>query len=106
MGMPVPRAVRPDADASELEIAWRDGRTVRIPYRILRERCPCARCKDTRDKGSQPLIFALSTRLSGWRRVGNYALHFQWADSHQDGIFSFDLLDELAEAAAASDDDG
>ena len=105
MAMPMPRAVRPDPEAEAIEIDWRDGRTIRIPYRVLREHCPCARCKDTRDKGGAPLIFALSTRMTSWRRVGNYALHFQWADSHQDGIFAYDLLDELARDVADGSDE-
>lgn len=95
MPMIVPKRVDPDEEARELRITWRDGKRSVIPFRTLREHCPCARCRTTRDEGGTPLVFELSLRLTSWNRLGNYALNFVWGDSHQEGIFSYDLLREL-----------
>src|SRR5690606_4584494 len=32
--------------AHDIEIVWDDGRTIVYPSRLLRERCPCAMCRD------------------------------------------------------------
>ncbi len=90
--MIVPRDVRPDPEARVLRLTWADGHESAIPYRTLRDRCPCARCREAREKGRKPLAMALTTKLDSWKRIGNYALNFSWGDSHQEGIFAFDYL--------------
>ena len=35
---------------------------------------------------------ALTTKLDGWKRIGNYALNFSWGDSHAEGIYAYDFL--------------
>ena len=34
--------------------------------------------------------------VAGHRRVGGYALQIDWADRHNDGIYSWDTLRRLA----------
>ncbi len=90
--MPVPRKVDPDTEERILNLRWSDGHESAIPFVTLRDRCPCARCRSTREAGGKPLMMALSSKLLGWKRLGNYALHLSWGDSHQDGIFAYDYL--------------
>ena len=90
--MIVPRDVRPDPQARALRITWADGHESTIPYQVLRDRCPCARCRDQREQGRTPLSMVLTTKLASWKRIGNYALNFSWADSHSEGIFAYDFL--------------
>jgi DUF971 family protein len=87
-----PRKVEPDPEKRVLRVLWSDGHRSAIPYQTLRDECPCARCKSQRDAGKKMLTMALTTKLLGWKKLGNYALHFAWGDSHSDGIFAFDFL--------------
>jgi DUF971 family protein len=90
--MIVPRKVEPDPATRTLVVTWADGHESRIPYQRLRDHCPCARCRDERDKGVKALSMALTTKLDGWKRIGNYALNFSWGDSHGEGIYAYDYL--------------
>jgi len=103
--MIVPRKVEPDPEGRLLRVAWADGHQSAIPYQRLRDHCPCARCRDAREKHTLPLTMAASTRLLGWKRLGNYALNFQWGDAHSEGIFAYDYLRGLCPCGecAASD---
>lgn len=103
--MILPRTVRPDADTRVLHVTWRDGVESAIPFDLLRDHCPCARCTTTRAAGRQPFKMVLSTKLLGWKRLGNYALHFSWGDSHSDGIFTYEHLRHLHDVAHAAADD-
>lgn len=95
--MITPLKVDPDLAAKSLRIVWADGRKSEIPFARLREECPCAKCKAARDTAPSrvQIPLALTTKLLGWRRVGNYALHFSWGDSHSDGIFTYEMLREM-----------
>ena len=99
MPMIVPRTVTPDASARVLRITWADGHESAIPYAALRDACPCAQCRDEREKGRRALRMALSVQLVGWKRIGNYALTFEWGDSHNQGIFAYDRLRALCDCA-------
>ena len=86
----------------ELAIVWPDGREDYIPLETLRRACPCAMCKGERDimgnlyKGPERPLTPLSFQVAGHRRVGGYALQIDWADRHNDGIYSWDGLREIA----------
>lgn len=86
----------------ELAIVWADGREDYIPLETLRRACPCAMCKGERDimgnlyKGPERPLTPLSFQVTGHRRVGGYALQIDWADRHNDGIYSWDGLREIA----------
>lgn len=97
--MPVPRKVDPDVERRELRVLWNDGHSGVVPFQVLRDECPCARCRSAREQGRRPLPMALTTKLLGWQKVGNYALRFSWGDSHADGIFAFDVLRSLCRCA-------
>ncbi|MEO8432022.1 MAG: DUF971 domain-containing protein [Acidobacteriota bacterium] len=90
---------------SELAIVWEDGSEDYIPLEALRRACPCAMCKGERDimgnlyKGPDRPYTPQSFQALAHRRVGGYALQIDWADRHNDGIYSWDGLREIAAGA-------
>jgi DUF971 family protein len=100
MAAPVPRAVM--LVGSELAIVWEDGREDYIPFEKLRRECPCAVCKGERDllgnvhRGPPRPLTERSFQAVAHRRVGGYALQIDWADGHNDGIYSWETLRAIA----------
>jgi DUF971 family protein len=96
------------ADTESLHITWSDGVTHRLPWRFLRERCPCAKCRAKEDEppppaGALPVLTpqeARPLRVHGMKPVGNYAYGIHFSDGHTTGIYSLDYLRELGEEAA------
>ena len=101
MAIPVPRNVV--LVGGELAIVWDDGREDYFPLEKLRRECPCAMCKGEKDilgnvyRGPERPLTPRSFELVSHRRVGAYAIQIDWADGHNDGIYSWDTLRELAE---------
>jgi DUF971 family protein len=100
-----PTALEIAAD-QRLLITWSDGQRRLYTIRALRDACPCATC---REKRSQPIDpFALPTLkqvatvplgIAAMQPLGNYAYSIAFNDGHDTGIFAFDLLRQLGEAA-------
>ena len=86
-----------------LAVSWKDSRHSKLSYRLLREKCPCARCEATRT-GKNPLhilpsaVFYENLTLVDIQRVGRYAVRLIWNDGHRTGIYTFQFLRELADA--------
>ena len=38
--------------------------------------------------------------VTGWQVIGNYAVRFDFSDGHNSGLYSYELLRQLGEAAA------
>ena len=38
--------------------------------------------------------------VTGWERIGNYAIRFDFSDGHRTGLYSYELLKKLGEAPA------
>ena len=89
-----------DQEAGELVIGWRDGHTSRLPLRDLRRACPCANCKDARQKAAgRGLINLLqgeaataTAAATAVERVGRYGVRITWADGHDYGIYTLESL--------------
>jgi DUF971 family protein len=89
-------------DSESLVIHWSDGAVHRIAWRVLRDCCPCATC---RQKRTQPApVFnilkpeeAAPLRATGMYPVGNYAYQIDFSDGHKTGIYSLELLRELGD---------
>lgn len=84
-----------------LILQWKDGHRSELPLDQVRRACPCAACGD---KGSgekrSPLHVVAPIPPSAVRTiqpVGRYALQFHWANGHETGIYSFELLRSLCE---------
>ncbi len=86
----------------ELAIKWEDGQESFVRLERLRRACPCAGCQGERDimgnlyKGPATPLLPASFQLRRIMRVGTYALQPFWGDGHASGIYSFDLLRQLA----------
>lgn len=89
-----------------LLIEWSDGTRRRYRFEQLRQRCPCATCREKRKAAEAPagLLPILSPeeteplKVQGMTPVGNYAYSIQFSDGHDTGIYTFELLFELGEA--------
>jgi DUF971 family protein len=100
MATPVPKNVM--VVGQELVIVWDDGREDYVGLEKLRRNCPCAMCKGERDilgnvyRGPQRPLTERSFQAVAHRRVGGYALQIDWADGHNDGIYSWETLRQIA----------
>jgi ATP-binding protein involved in chromosome partitioning len=105
----VPRQIK-RAGTSGLLISWADSSESQLSSEILRRQCPCAECRERRGDTShaKPLIGkkrslsivqnTLEEQLgleTIWG-VGQYAIGIRWSDGHDSGIYTFELLAELA----------
>lgn len=87
----------------KLTIAWSDGQVREYTFRELRDKCPCATCREKRGAPAQPppLLPVLSAaqlqplRVAGMRPVGNYAYAIAFSDGHDTGIYTLEFLREL-----------
>ena len=93
-------------EGTGMEIEWKDGHRSSYTFPWLRDACPCALCKEERDKdgrkpgdplkavaGSLPMFKALA-RITSAEPVGKYAIRFVWNDGHEHGIYSWEYLRE------------
>lgn len=85
---------------SALALEWEDGKTSVLSFQLLRDNCPCASCAGEsvlfqsykpKIRLEQPGMYDLKSIQA----VGNYAIVLLWADGHNTGIFSWDLLNRL-----------
>ena len=89
----------------ELAVKWDDGSESYIPLEKLRRACPCAGCKGEVDvmgnlyKNPDRPLAPNAFQLLRVEAVGTYAVQPVWADGHATGIYSFDYLRRVAEAA-------
>ncbi|MCI0380948.1 MAG: DUF971 domain-containing protein [Gemmataceae bacterium] len=104
--MPLDPAIRPTALRKEgddrLVIDWSDGVTMRYTWQQLRDHCPCAGCREERQKPPDPFRVLRPSELVPLRPVsitpmGYYAYKIGWSDGHDTGLFSLELLRELGE---------
>ena len=89
-----------------VDIVWSDAHASHYDFAYLREICPCATCREERDKrgkfdtqtaaGSTALpMFKPKVTARAATAVGNYAIQIEFTDGHSTGIFSFDYLREI-----------
>jgi DUF971 family protein len=90
---------------TDLAVVWEDGREDYLGLEMLRRNCPCAQCKGEGDllgnihRGPRRPLTEASFRPRSHRRVGGYALQIDWADGHNDGIFTFESLRRMGDEA-------
>ena len=90
-----------------LSIKWADGASSQFPLDFLRKRCPCATCRDQREKTSPtpvqqqggslslnilPTDIDRATQFGDAKLVGRYAIQITWGDGHNTGIYDFRFL--------------
>jgi DUF971 family protein len=87
-----------------LFIEWNDGQSGTVSWRDLRAHCPCAVCREEREKPADPFrILSEKDLMSGPPQpvamdpVGYYAYKIVWNDGHDAGIYTLENLRELCQ---------
>lgn len=98
-----PTNIRSLSETGCLELTWPDGRVSRLPFRLLRENCPCAACVDefTGERILDTTSIPDDIHPTALGFTGNYALKVGWSDGHHSGLFTWDYLDELCRRYAS-----
>jgi DUF971 family protein len=87
---------------SEIAIRWNDDSESFITFATLRAASPSAETRGERDifghqyGGAVPQNYT-GVEVTGWERVGNYAIRFDFSDGHRTGLYSYELLRQLGE---------
>lgn len=93
-----PTGVRLKKTERILELDWADRGTIRIGTHALRCDCRCAACVDE-NTGIRILDVDAVPKDIGvgqLRLVGNYALKLTFTDGHDNGLFTWEHLRDLA----------
>lgn len=90
-----PQMLRSDKNSGVLEIVWDDDSTQRLDSTLLRRQCPCADCKNLRQRELRQAASATSPGIQDIRLVGSYAAQIVFSDGHDRGIFPWIYLKEL-----------
>jgi DUF971 family protein len=86
----------------EVAIVWDDGRESYFTFEKLRAASPSASNLGERDilgnrHGGDDARNIAGVTVTGWERVGNYAIRFEFSDGHRTGLYSYDYLRGLAQ---------
>lgn len=76
---------------SEIRVRWSDGHRSVYPNHHLRNRCPCALCRE-RPPHVLPVVGGQEIHAVQIGLVGRYAINIQWSDGHDSGIYSYETL--------------
>jgi DUF971 family protein len=105
---PVPLGLSKEG-ADRLLIQWSDGHRSTYAWTYLRAQCPCAGCREERDKPPDPFRILSPQQLTtgplapvSMTPVGHYAYKIVWNDGHDSGIFTLEHLRALCQCPACS----
>ncbi|MGF6775779.1 gamma-butyrobetaine hydroxylase-like domain-containing protein [Paraburkholderia sp. GAS334] len=93
---PVPTGVVVHAKSRVLELQYGDGKSYRVPFELLRVFSPSA---EVRGHGPGQETLQTGKRdvsIVSIEGVGNYALQPTFSDGHSTGLYSWDLLYDIA----------
>lgn len=98
------------ASPDRLRITWNDGQVREYAVRELRDKCPCATCREKRNapESSALLLPIISDadirplRITAMKPVGNYAYSIDFSDGHDTGIYTLESLRELGQVASSN----
>tara|TARA_B100001113_G_C20958051_1_gene556162 strand:+ start:99 stop:455 length:357 start_codon:yes stop_codon:yes gene_type:complete len=98
----IPELKRVERREFDMHLTWSDGTEHEITYDDLRHACPCANCSPQRneDKTSialRRIVERLPKEKPSVKKVGNYALSFEWTSGCSSGIHRFERLWRLGE---------
>lgn len=96
--------------AARLRITWSDAQIREYSFRELRDKCPCATCREKRNAPPRsPLHLPIITdaeaqplRIAAMKPVGNYAYSIDFSDGHDTGIYTIESLREMGEVVTAN----
>jgi DUF971 family protein len=97
-------------NAGQLRIAWSDGQVRDYAIRELRDKCPCATCREIRSAPAPspmqlPILSVAETqplRIAAMTPVGRYAYSIDFSDGHDTGIYTLETLRELGEVITSA----
>jgi len=97
-------------EGNGLLIEWSDSLRTFITWQELRKQCPCATCKDKREKPADLFKVLTPAEIAAGapepRQIqtrGSYAYQVYWNDGHDTGIYSLDYLREICKPAGQPD---
>ena len=103
-----PLAIRREG-SERLVIDWNDGNRCTYTWAHLRKQCPCAGCREEREKPPDPFRILKASEIPrgplrplAMKPVGYYAYAIQWSDGHDAGIYTFEILRELCQCPECS----
>ena len=81
----------------KIYVVWDDGHASEYDHRYLRGQCCCAACVEemTGRRMVAEKDVSVDVQALDWIQVGRYALQFLWSDTHDSGIYPFELLRRL-----------
>jgi DUF971 family protein len=93
--------------SERLVIQWNDGHRSVFAWKHLRNRCPCASCREERLKPVDPFRILKAEELVPLAAlaitpVGHYAYKITWSDGHDSGIYTLESLRELCQCPECS----
>ena len=88
----------------EVALRWPDGQESFITFATLRAASPSAETRGERDifghqYGGEAPRNHVGVEVTGWEQVGNYAIRFEFSDGHRTGLYPYELLRRLGDAA-------
>ena len=98
MAMPTPIDIQ--IIGAEIAFRWDDGKESFVTFATLRAASPSAEVRGERDifghqyGGEVPKDYT-GIEVTGWERIGNYAIRFEFSDGHRTGLYSYELLRSL-----------
>lgn len=95
-----PSDIKARQSEGALELEWEEGsQSVKLPYKYLRNECPCAGCKDewTGARILDPATIADDIKIADMELVGSYALKIGWSDGHSSGLFTWENLRRISD---------
>jgi DUF971 family protein len=110
-----PKDVKVHVSTGEgVDITWSDGHVSHFEFLYLRDNCPCALCRDEREKKSatttsSPIssgpalpMFKPKPKAKKASAMGNYAIQIEFTDGHSTGIYSYEYLREMCPCEACA----
>ena len=91
--------------SERLIIVWNDGHRSIYTWQHLRNNCPCAGCREEREKPPDPFRLLKPEELVplapvAMPRVGHYAYKITWSNGHDTGIYTLEHLRSLCQCPA------
>jgi DUF971 family protein len=80
---------------AEVSVTYADGYVAQFDLETLRQGCPCATCRDLRERGEESWPRPNSPvplRVERAELHGAWGLNISWNDRHATGIYPFELL--------------
>ena len=94
--MPWPTDITAMERGRILEIAFDDGKVVRLTAERLRVESPSAEVRGHSPSQKKVVTGKENVAIVGIEAVGNYAIKIVFDDGHDTGLYSWDYLRELA----------